>query len=181
MRHHIMLDLETMDTRPTAAIVAIGAVEMDIVNRKLGNKFYKTIDLQSCIDIGCTVNGATISWWLDQCDEAKDALKGGSPLLYALYDFSLFALRGGHNFAMVDDVRIWGNGAGFDNVILENAYRKNNKTPPWVYRNNRCFRTLKAGYPQVYVEKKGPAHHALMDAVWQAEMLIEMIGGRDYD
>jgi hypothetical protein len=180
MTQHIMVDLETMDTKPTAAIVAIGAVEIDIEGNKLGNKFYKPIDLQSCIDAGCTVDGNTIQWWMNQSEDARYALRGGSPLIFALYDFSLFALRGGHNFASTDDVRIWGNGSDFDNVILAHAYRKVLKSPPWKYYNNRCFRTIRAGYPDVNIERTTVKHNALEDAIWQAQMLLAMIGGKSY-
>lgn len=46
----IMLYLETMDTAPTAAIIAIGAVEFD--EHTLGREFYRVVDLQSSMDAG---------------------------------------------------------------------------------------------------------------------------------
>lgn len=59
---NVMLDLETMDTKPTAAITEIGAVRFD--NEKILSRFRIKVDLQSCIDLGLTVSGSTIMWCL---------------------------------------------------------------------------------------------------------------------
>lgn len=180
MIRHIMVDLETMGTRPTAAIVSIGAVAIDIENNKLLDKFYTNIDLQSCIDLGCTVDGTTVVWWMRQEDKAREALGKGHPLAFALYDFSLFVQRG-KDYVNVEDVRMWGNGSDFDNVILAHAYRRINKTPPWNFRGSRCFRTLRAGHPEVEdLPSNGVKHNALDDAIWQAQMLLAMIGGKQH-
>ena len=41
------------------------------------------------------------------------------------------------------DLRIWGNGAGFDNTLLRQAYEVNSREVPWAFRHDRCFRTLR--------------------------------------
>lgn len=45
----VMLDLETMGTDANAAIIAIGAVEFDIQNGEIGERFYAVIDLESAV------------------------------------------------------------------------------------------------------------------------------------
>ncbi len=41
----IMMDLETMDTVATAAIVAIGAVQCNLATGEQGDTFYRVVDL----------------------------------------------------------------------------------------------------------------------------------------
>jgi len=45
----VMLDLETMGNGSSAAIIAIGAVEFDMVEGTLGNEFYSVVDLDSSV------------------------------------------------------------------------------------------------------------------------------------
>lgn len=158
--NHVMLDLETMSTAPNAAIVAIGAVCGE-------ETFYLTINLQSCVDYGLHIDANTVCWWLQQCAEArKDVATGTYALHHALEVFSswLSELPEG-------DTYIWGNGADFDNVILANAYKATGLDLPWSHRNNRCFRTLKAMYPNIKHTFDGIAHNALADAFNQARHL----------
>jgi len=70
----IMLDIETMDTLPTAAIMQIGACYFDRESGKIGKTFFANIDLNSCIEKGLTVNGDTIYWWLSQSDSARESM-----------------------------------------------------------------------------------------------------------
>jgi len=69
-----MIDLETMSTRPNAAIVAIGAVAFNFATLEIGPKFYTVIDLRSAQDVGLHVDGDTVLWWLQQNDAARSQL-----------------------------------------------------------------------------------------------------------
>ncbi len=73
-----------------------------------------------------------------------------------------------------DVVKIWGNGADFDNVILTSAYKRNDLELPWRYTNNRCYRTLKSLYPEIKLERSGTHHNALDDAISQANHLMSI-------
>jgi exodeoxyribonuclease VIII len=86
-----------------------------------------------------------------------------------LLDFDLFLSRYG------EDVKIWGNGASFDNVILANAYRRNDLNIPWKYYNDRCYRTMKSLAPHIKMEREGTHHNALSDAISQANHLIRIM------
>lgn len=173
---HVMLDLETLSSKPNAVIVSIGAVEFDPWNLTLGREFYRRINIDSHLDSGGHISGSTIEWWMKQEDAARAVFtEGGVPLPSALYDFRAFVndLR-----AEVDDstlVCIWGNGAAFDNVILGCAYDATRIPRPWSYREDRCFRTLRAMYPEVPGVEYGVFHNALDDAKAQALHLFEMI------
>jgi hypothetical protein len=180
--YDIMVDLETMDNKPTAAITAIGAVYMDLDSGELGETFYVKVDLQSSMDLGMTVSAETIQWWLKQNEAARfEMTQPGENILYALGLFGDFV--GGQWVGDVTDAdasyvqspnRVWGNGAAFDNAILENAYAKCNMELPWKFYNDRCYRTVKNLYPNVPLARIGTHHNALDDAITQAKHLIEI-------
>jgi len=156
----VMLDLETMGTGPTAAIVAIGAVQFDPDAGTLSDEFYATVDLASSVAAGLQMEPDTVLWWLRQSAEAQRAIANNSqPLADALQEFAR---------RLPGCARVWGNGAAFDNVILANAYRTVGVRAPWDFRDDRCYRTLRALYPDVLCEYDGTAHHALDDARNQA-------------
>lgn len=71
---HLMIDLETMDNKPTAAITAIGAVLFNPETGEMGETFYRRISLTSSVDYDCTMGADTVLWWLRQSIEAKTRL-----------------------------------------------------------------------------------------------------------
>lgn len=168
----IMVDLETMDRRPTAAIIAIGAVEFNIATGKKGEVFYRTVNLDSSVAAGCTLGADTIVWWMKQGDTARQALtRNAQPLAQVLDDFSAWLAGCG----TTNDLRMWGNGPSFDNAILGNAYRAVSIEQPWPYWGDRCFRTAAAMYATIEKRKRDGTHHnALDDAIYQADHLIHI-------
>ncbi len=166
----VVLDLETMGTSSTSAIISIGAVVVDLEYGEIGDAFYETIDLQSCLDVGLTVDGDTVLWWMRQSTEARDAILCSSQrdLADALHEFSEFL----HVACDNNLGGVWGNGVRFDNEILLNAYRVCKLDPPWTFKQDRCYRTARALFPDVKVPFEGAAHHALDDAKHEARMLI---------
>ena len=62
----IMVDLETMDNVPSAAIVAIGAVQCNLTTGETGSEFYRVVDLEGQDKLGMTINPGTLYWWLQQ-------------------------------------------------------------------------------------------------------------------
>ena len=165
----VMLDLETMGTNSNAAIIAIGAVSFDENN--VGSKFYTEVNLQSAIDCGGVVDGSTVIWWLKQSDEARKAFENndGAPhILGAMEDFRRW-------YKEVNGCEVWGNGATMDNVILGNAYKRENLPIPWNYKNDKCYRTVKGMYKHIKLERVGTYHNAVDDAESQALHLIAML------
>lgn len=73
------------------------------------------------------------------------------------------------------DVKVWGNGADFDNVILGSAYRRLGKSIPWAFYNSRCYRTVKSLQPGCRIERAGTHHNALDDAKSQALHLMRLL------
>lgn len=168
----VMIDLETMGNGPDAAIIAIGAVEFDVENREIGERFYTVIDLDSAVDAGGVMDASTVLWWMKQSEEARSAFAGGGEhIATALQQFAAWMANRG------DDVRVWGNGASFDNVVLATAYRRSRINLPWKYWNDRCYRTMKSLAPGVKMQRSGTKHNAEDDAESQALHLIEIING----
>ena len=171
----IMLDLETMGNGPDAAIIAIGAVEFDLDTCEIGLPFYRKVQLDSSVAAGGVIDASTVQWWLGQSDEARKEFlsnDGAVSLENALVDFSGWCQMNGVE-------HVWGNGASFDNVILGSAYRRLGMKQPWPYWGDRCYRTIKAFFPDIKLERIGVHHNALDDALSQAEHLIRMIGKQD--
>lgn len=172
---HVMLDLETMGIRPDAAIVAIGAVAFGLTpagGMWIGPSFYRVVDLASATADGGVMDAETVKWWLRQSEVARTALLDphAVPLRDALDQFDLYMERVG------ECPRVWGNGAGFDNVILRTAYERAGMAVPWSHWDDRCYRTTKAEYhgDVVAPARVGTHHNALDDAMHQARHLMMM-------
>jgi len=171
MLDNFMVDLETMGNGPEAAIISIGVVGMDFENGELGDEFYAVVDLQSSIDNGGKVDPSTISWWMMQSEDARELFKMDGELLPStLAKLALWLKQ------RSPKPKIWGHGATFDNVILSSAYKNAGLHRPWSYREDRCYRTIKAMFPGVpEMEQIGTVHNALDDAKHQARHLLHLM------
>ena len=172
----VMIDLETLGTGPSAAIIAIGAIAFDLETNQLGPKFYTAVSLASSVGEGGMMDADTVQWWMRQSDAARAVFnaENKSDIEGALIDFETYLIDLPCEF---NDRRIWGNGSDFDNVILRSAYDRLHIPAPWKFYNNRCYRTVKSLFPHVPFESVGVAHNALDDATAQALHLLRMIGG----
>jgi hypothetical protein len=166
-----MIDLETLDTKGTAVVTALGAVFFDPYSKVIGEKLYRvTNDWAAQQRHGRTISGDTVRWWLEQDEMARTALTAphdhvSVPTQVMLTDFTDFLDGYG------GDIEVWGNGADFDNVILGSLYSDYGFKRPWSYSMNRCFRTMKS-LPKskhfIQPPRLGTHHNAIDDAVTQA-------------
>lgn len=174
MMPDVMLDLESCGTRPSAPIFAIGAVTFDMQTLELGERYYMTVDMGSCVADGAVIEPDTVYWWLQQSEQARVGITRGSrmDIRLALADFADWLRQ---HSGPESATRMWGNGSGFDCVILRAHYERAGVTPPWEWWNDRDFRTLKALYPNVERDEvKGVAHNALDDAIAQVEHIFKI-------
>lgn len=170
----IMLDLETMGAGPDAAIVAIGAVTFDLDAGTIGERFYAPVDLSSSVAVGGVQDPGTVQWWLLQSDAARaEIVRPGLQIASALDAFAVWVRRE----ADPKTVKVWGNGAGFDAVILRRAYERAALAAPWSHWNDRCYRTIKALHPEIKLVRIGTHHNAVDDAESQARHLMAMLRG----
>ena len=164
---NVMIDLETYSTRPNAAIASIGAVKFE--DEKIVDTFYCTIDPASCRAAGLHFEKSTLEWWSKQSKEARAALlKDNIDLEEALTNFE--AWYGGKSLPT------WGNGAAFDNVIMDSAYRALDRKRPWLPWEDRCYRTMKNMVNIPIDKREGTYHNALDDALTQTKHLQKILG-----
>lgn len=180
---HIMLDLETMGTVAGCAILSIGAVRFFPQEKRLSDTFYTTISAESCALVGLHIDEQTETWWADQAEEARKILEEvknpqTTYLRRVLVDLNIWLTAQGES----NDLRIYGNGADFDNPILRVAYRQAGVKPYAGNWTGRCYRTLKTldellgpGFAAPKLKRSGTHHNALDDAVSQAQHLMEFI------
>ena len=163
----IMLDLETLSTRPDAAIIVIGAIRFDrkgkILSIEDSDTFYRRISIKSCTDAGLRVDESTVAWWKNQDKNARyEALENTDrvSLKSALEDFSMWIGN--------KDVCIWGNGDDFDCTILGESFSRLNMKIPWKFWMTRDCRTI---FDLANIKKRdlptGSEHHALHDCYRQ--------------
>lgn len=169
----VMVDLETMGTRPNAPIIAIGAVTFDMRNLTLGERFYSTVDLASSVGLGSVVDPGTVMWWLKQSDDARKALtmRKAPHAMVVLGQFADWMRR---NAVERKSVRVWGCGPDFDCVLLSEHYHKGLLEVPWEFWNQRDYRTLKSLYPNVEQDPRVGHHNALDDAIHQVNHIFKI-------
>lgn len=173
---HLMIDIETMDNKPTAAIIALAGVLFDPITGEVGKRFYRRISLESSVGYGGTIGADTVLWWMRQpvearseflCDDCQD-------LDFALQDFSAFI----NDNADAHNLQVWGKGPSFDNVIFRHASAACGFSHPfWNFWNDRDVRTVEQLAKDLGLNLKniiqfdGTPHHALYDAVHQAKIV----------
>jgi exodeoxyribonuclease VIII len=170
MGPQVVIDLETMSVESDASIASIGAVMIE--GDSIIKEFYRTVDLVTCKEAGLKIDVGTINWWAQQNPEAlKELRRNNVPLNQALFEF--------REWFGPKTLPVWGNGAGFDNVIMENAYKAIGTVRPWHWHHDRCYRTLASlfGFKKFNASIAGTQHNALDDAKWEAKQLMEFFNG----
>lgn len=170
---NIMLDIETLGTKPGCVILSIGAVEFD--DNGLGDEFEVNIDVEDSANFGLVIEPRTVMWWMEQNEAARNKVcTPGEKLLTALMNFT-------HAFDW-QNKKVWCNGANFDFPILDAAFDTMGIPTPWMYYNTNDYRTMKnlAGKKVVNEIQKAHgqefvAHGALDDAKQQALNLIGIL------
>lgn len=169
----LSLDLETLSTRPNAAIASIGACRFDPRSDWIGDTFHVHVSLANCQHHGLAIDAGTVLWWLDQSAEARAAFVIGQqdamPLLVALEALEDFMAT------TAECSELWVNGASFDLPILASAYRAVDLPLPWKFWQERDLRTLKALDKNTRIERAGIHHNALDDALHQARLIQRLI------
>lgn len=165
----MMIDLETLGTRPDAAILSIGACMFDRKRGVLGRTFY----VRCAPDLSeYSVDYNTFKFWMEQSEPARAALfYCAVPLYKAAREFIAFWA-----VAASEKTRVWALPAAFDIPIMENMLRKELKmSPPWHYSAPRCCRTLFDVFNIKKEDRIKPEveHDALSDAKAQAETAIK--------
>lgn len=164
----VMLDLETLDTKSTAAVVQIGACYFDRETGNIGHTFKVNVrpDFEDT-----TVSYDTIAWWLTQSDAARQSITD-SPVdpLMAINSLSEFLQKGKAKY-------IWSH-ATFDVPILLHLYETWAKKFPIHYTKMRDIRTV-MDLADVSLDdmpqREGTHHDALDDCCYQVGYVTQAL------
>lgn len=170
---HMMIDIETLGSRPGSVIASIGAVAFDPEAGTIGGDGLSVlVDLADAQKMGLRIDAETVGWWLRQSEAARAGTFAAElhrvPLVTALGMLSGYCQENGGVFA-------WSHGAVFDLVLLDSAYFVAGLTAPWKFWHARDTRTIfhLAGVnPKDHFEPGATAHNALDDARAQARAVI---------
>jgi len=166
----ISIDLETLSTRPNAAVIAIGAAMIDRDSGEVIKTFYRSVAPILNNNKVAHVDYNTITWWMGQSEEARGVFREIKTSPYA-------AIRDFTNWLpMFPDYHVWGNGSSFDVTILESLLYSLEMNVPWNFYHVRDLRTLADAAISVGVsnhkdalKRQGVHHNALDDALYQAK------------
>lgn len=180
---HIVIDIETLSKRHNAMIASIGAVIVeDQPNAIIGIR-PEVLDI--CIDLSTYpethdyhIDPETFLWWLQQPQQAREALQGGTySLLDALQELREFVSA---HCDLTGDIRVYGNGPNFDMGILEFAFRNEGVQEPWLFHQVRCIRTVCESFDVNWKKHRNPntAHDAVSDALAEALGLCDCLSAK---
>lgn len=134
MFSNVMIDIETLGTRPTAPVLQIGAIAFNLHSMETASLTVccePDLDKYSC-------DYSTFKFWMAQSDVARGGLfRDTLPLREGLDALITFLITTG-----AKDAAIWANPAKFDLPIIENAFKVEGLPVPWKYDSDACLRTL---------------------------------------
>lgn len=137
-RSDVMIDLETLSTRPNACILTIGAIKFSKREKEI-DTFHRRINVQSCLDIGMVQDPQTMEWWNTTASDVARAdafsTENRVDIREALIDFKAW-------LGDSSKLHVWSNGSCFDCVILDEAYYRLGVPVPWKYFHVRDTRTV---------------------------------------
>lgn len=168
MAVHGMIDLETLDVKPSATVLSLGAVKFDpFSNSEPHSELYFKISIDDQDRLGRSVSDSTIEWWSRQ-DPAimEEAFDQSNPNEVMTVEQALASL----NRWVVGVDEIWAQGYGFDITMLEDMYRSIGKPIPWQFWQISDARTITKRMPKdPRKDMQTDLHNALADAYFQAK------------
>jgi hypothetical protein len=168
---HFMLDLETLDTRPSAAVLSIGLVGFYPFGvdapMPIGERWVLDVDAQ--LARGATVSGSTLCWWAQQSDAARHDWARASQLSP---EYVLTVLR---NIVDCEYACVWAHVAAFDFPILDMLASRFGLKPLFDFRKMRDTRTLFQLLSLAPGRTQGVAHNPLDDAAAQARVVVDAL------
>lgn len=134
----IMIDLETLDTKDSTAILTIAAQAFNIDTGEVCPvNFYARLNYERQIQEGRTISVDTILWWGQQSEDAREEAFGGHMALWE----ALVNLRKYFDKYCYTDRHVWAKAPAFDLAVLKHAYSVLEHEIYWHYSNERDVRT----------------------------------------
>ena len=165
----VMLDLETLSTRPDATILTFGACKFTPYKKHdIVDGIYFRVNVDEQIALGRHVDDNTIDWWSKQAEDVyAEAFDPNDRISLEQFSQEL-------NRFIVGCDNIWAQGPVFDIVILENLYRQMGLPCPWQFWQIRDSRTLLSTHGDPRDKNKAGLHNALEDCVSQAQAVQQV-------
>lgn len=173
----LMIDLETLDTKPSAIVLSIGACFFDLKKGEIGATFHTYLTIKDQDKKGRTFSEETLRWWMGQSDAAKRIFsEKRKPTADGVADFINWCEANKNG----KEINPWGNGATFDIAIIESLFNdfapfENHEVDgPWKAKTTMDLRTFRrfvannAPVPKVV----GVEHNAKDDAINEANYVI---------
>ena len=167
---HAMIDLETLGTTADAVILSVAAVLFDPYGVGKSAKLYHTgIDING--QEGRRIDDSTLRWWFKQVDAARAQHIVNRVGIYHVMEEL-------HTFLKPVEGGVWGNGADFDNAILNHAWKRTcaYDDPLYPYWQTRCFRTFTNLFdPTKKYQPHSNDHNALNDCLNQVKWMQRIV------
>lgn len=175
----VVVDIETLGTRPGDSIVQIAVVGFDRNREHYDGELLISVSVPLAKS-EANATADTLAWWFLQNEEAKNCLLHGNQVSSRVVDGEVQMLAVFMMAAEEEPIKSckwWGNSHSFDLVLLEAALSKVYKAgKPWDFRKERCYRTLEAETPKCFVRERTTATHvAVNDAMYEAECLYYLL------
>lgn len=166
-----MIDIETLDTKISAAIFAIGLCWFD--DDKIYGSDQMNINVNSLEKLNRTISQETLRFWLEMPEIFQAQMEDDDSV-----ENVLLCLNKEFKICGPEVIEVWANGTSFDLAILKSYYEQLELPIPWLFRQERDYRTLKnlPDFKEVIFE--GKAHYAKDDAIFQATNVINYFKGK---
>ena len=163
----IMIDMETLGTKTDCAILTIGACRFDPRGDGITDQLSLKLDITEQTEVyKRTVDESTMDWWAKQSPDAiNEAFSDDNRLSFRDAMDQLFKFCWNRN-------AVWSNGAIFDIMIAESAFRQLDMRIPWPFWSVRDTRTLyDVAQVKLSDDGKSTSHKAVEDAIRQAKLV----------
>ena len=195
---NVMLDLETLSLRPTAAIIEIAAEPFNLDGSEVTKfdgkplstrNFERSVDATTCAMYGFDFDQETIKWWANNAPANHHfTFNYGSPIETVLMNLAK-TINEWKKETGFEIAHIWAQGADFDIAILRYAFSVvlgSDYKLPWKHDNVRDARSyfLEAAAmfkpnvpkPTDLIVVDGVHHTALADVWWSIKAVQTAYG-----
>lgn len=165
-----MVDLETLGTRPDAAILTVGAIKFNPhLDTEPFQGAYWRLNVDEQTALGRTVDDGTVEWWGKQPADIRDEALGDEDR-HSIHEFTTQ-----FNKWCVGLDQLWCQGPLFDYAIIQNLYEHASTPVPfnyWQIRDSRTLFDLVSQDPRKSMQSS--LHNALADCYYQAKCVQQV-------
>lgn len=161
---HVMIDIETLSTKPNAVIIQLAAVKFNLSSGII-DRFTINIDPVDCKKYNCHISKDTLEWWSNKPKDVIQSWQSNvNPMRESIESFV--------EWIGTDKQWMWCNGGSFDFPIIAWACHELNIEKPWKYWSEMDLRTISSFCD--YRLPKGNTHNALQDCEHQVSHLLKL-------